>query len=85
MFYKFLRKILSNKEAVVRTMCYTLSRDYKKIMLNSAELEIILKCLKEYQAFQGSDKAIMLFILLLNVKIPIAVGILTFMNRKYSC
>ena len=33
-------------------------------------------------AFLGSDRLIMLFFLLLNVKMPTLVGILTFMNRK---
>ena len=32
--------------------------------------------------FSGSDKHIMLFFLLINVKMPTIVGILTFMSRK---
>ena len=33
-------------------------------------------------AFLGSDKPRMLFFLLINVEIPVIVGILTFMSRK---
>ena len=33
-------------------------------------------------AFLGSDKLIMLFFLLINVKMPTIVGILTFMSKK---
>ena len=37
------------------------------------------------QLFSDSDKPIMLFFLLINVKMPTIVGILTFMSRKNSC
>ena len=37
---------------------------------------------QEIQFFLGSDKPIMLFFLLINVKMPTIVGILTFMSRK---
>ena len=36
-------------------------------------------------AFSGSDKPRMLFPLLINVKMPAIVSILTFMSRKISC
>ena len=36
-------------------------------------------------AFLGSDRPRMLFFLLINVKMPTIVGILTFMGRKKSC
>ena len=41
-------------------------------------------CIKyqEIQHFSGSDKPRMLFFLLVNVKMPNFVGILTFMSRK---
>ena len=35
--------------------------------------------------FSGSDKHVMLIFLLINVKMPTIVGILTFMCRKKSC
>ena len=35
--------------------------------------------------FSGLDKPIMLVFLLINVKMPITVGILTFLSRKISC
>ena len=37
---------------------------------------------QEFRLLLSSDKSRMLFFLLINVKIPIVVGILTFMNRK---
>ena len=37
---------------------------------------------QEIQLFSGSDKPIMLFFLLINVKMPTIVGILTFKSRK---
>ena len=40
------------------------------------------KNIKKFSFFLGSDKPRMLFFLLINVKMPIIVGILTFMRRK---
>ena len=40
-----------------------------------------IKC-QEIQLFSDSDKFRMLFFLLINVKMPIIIGILTFMSRK---
>ena len=60
-------------------------RGCKKIMLNSAELEILNVYKNESiknHFFAGSDKPRMLFFLLINVKMPTIVGILTFMSRK---
>ena len=55
-------------------------------MLNSAEHEILnahrYKKNQENQCFTGSDKPIMLFFLLINVKMPTINGILPFMGRK---
>ena len=53
---------------------------------NSVEHEILnahkYKNIKEIQLFPDSDKPRMLFFLLINVKMPTIVGILTFMSRK---
>ena len=58
-------------------------------MLNLAEHEILIahkyKNIKKFSVFSGSDKPITLFFLLINVKMPTTVGILTFMSRKISC
>ena len=59
-------------------------------MLNSAEHKTLnaQKYKKKYQegsTFSGSDKPTMLLILLINVKMPTIVGILTFVGRKMSC
>ena len=59
-------------------------------MLNSAEHEILnahkYKKYQEIELFTGSDKPIVLFSWLINVKMPTIVGILTFMSRKkFSC
>ena len=56
-------------------------------MLNSVEHEILdahkLKISRNSAFFLlGSDKPRMLFFLLINVKVPTIVGILTFMSRK---
>ena len=55
-------------------------------MLKSAEYEILnahkYKKYQEIQHFLGSDKHRMLLFLLINVKMPTAVGILTFMSWK---
>ena len=55
-------------------------------MLNSAEHEILnahkFKNIKKFSCFSGSNKPRMLFFLLINVKMPTIVGILTFMSRK---
>ena len=62
-------------------------RGYEKIfMLNSDEREIlnVHKC-KKYQEIQFSDgthKHIKLFFLLINVKMPTIIGILTLMSSK---
>ena len=55
-------------------------------MLNSADHEIFKRSkvyLLKNQHFSGSDKPRMPFFMLLNVKMPTNVGILTFMSRKY--
>ena len=68
-------------------MGQTWARGHKKIfMLNSAEHEILnahkyIIC-QGIQPFFGSDKPRMLFFLLINVKMPTIVGILTIMSRK---
>ena len=55
-------------------------------MLNSVEHEILNahknKNIKKFSFFSGSDKPRMLFFMLINVKMPTIVGILTFMSRK---
>ena len=55
-------------------------------MLNSAEHEFLnvhkYKNVKQVSFFSGLDKPIMLFFLLINVKMPTIVGMLTFMTRK---
>ena len=65
----------------------TWPRGYKTFfMLNSTEHEISnapkFKYIKKIQLFSGSDKPRMLFLQLINVKMPTTVGILTVMNRK---
>ena len=55
-------------------------------MLNSVEHEILnahkYKKYQQIQLFSDSDKPRMQFFLLINVKMPTIVGILTFMSRK---
>ena len=55
-------------------------------MLNSSEHEILnahkYKNIKKVSFFLGSDKPRMLFFLLINVKMPTIVDILTFMSKK---
>ena len=55
-------------------------------MLNSIEHEVLnahkYKNIKKFGFFLGSDKPRMLFLPLLNVKMPTVVGILTFMSSK---
>ena len=68
-------------------MGLTRARGYKTfVMFNSVENEILnahkYKKYQEIQLFSDSDKPRMLFFLLINVKMPTIVGILTFMNRK---
>ena len=63
-------------------------RGYKTFfMLNSAEHEILnthkCKNINSIISLSCSDKLIMLFFLLINVKMPTIVGILTFMSRKF--
>ena len=57
-------------------------------MLNLVEHEILnatkYKKYKEIRGFLGSDKPRILFFLLINVKMPTIVGILTFMCGKNS-
>ena len=62
----------------------------KKFMFNSAEHKILNAQMykKKYQEIQhcsGSDKPRLPFFLLINVKLPSIVGILTFMRRKKPC
>ena len=62
-------------------------RGYKTFfMLNSVEHEILnarkYKNRRKFSTFLGSDKLIMLFFLLINVKMPTIVRILTFMSRE---
>ena len=55
----------------------------KKFMLSSAEHEILNALnYQEIQHVSGSEKPKMLFFLLINVKMPTTVGILTFMSSK---
>ena len=55
-------------------------------MLNSAEHKILdahkYKKYQEIQLFSGSDKFKILYFLLIKVKMPTIVGILTFLSRK---
>ena len=55
-------------------------------MVNSVEHEILnahkFKNIKKIWLLLGLDKPRMLFFLLINVKMPTIVGILTFMSRK---
>ena len=65
----------------------TWPRGYKTyFMLNSVEHEISnahkYKNIKKFSFFSDSDKPKILFFLLINVKMPTIVGILTFMSRK---
>ena len=63
-------------------------RGYKTFfILNSVEHEILnaykYETVKKFSIFSGSDKLRMLFFLLINVKMPTIVGILTFLSRKF--
>ena len=63
------------------------ARGYKTFfMLSSVEHEILnahrYKNIKKFSFFSDSDKPKMLFFLLIYVKMPTIVGILTFMGRK---
>ena len=55
-------------------------------MLHLSEHEILnapkYKKIKKFSFFSGSDKPRVLFFLLINVKMPTIVGILTCMSRK---
>ena len=61
----------------------------QKSKTNQADHEILnahkYENIKKFSYFSGSDKPIMLFFPLINVKMPTVVGILTFMSRKTSC
>ena len=46
------------------------------------QMLISRKNIKKFSFFSGSDKPIILFFMLINVKMPTIVGILTFMSRK---
>ena len=50
-------------------------------------MELVFCTLSHYQLsiYQVSDKPRIMFFLLVNVKMPTTVGILTFMSRKNSC
>ena len=66
---------------------YSLTDGYKTFfMLNSTEHEILnahkYKNIKKFSFFSDSDKQRMLFFMLINVKMPTIVGILTFVSRK---
>ena len=69
---------------VVSTSILSRARGYKTFfMLNSVKHEILnTHKYHEIQLFSDSDKPRMLFCLLINVKMPTIVGILTFMSRK---
>ena len=65
----------------------TVARGYKIFfMLNSIKHEILnahkYKAIKKFSFFSGSGWPRMLFFLLINVKMPTIVGILTFMSWK---
>ena len=61
----------------------------KNVMLNSAEHEISnankYENIKKFGFFSGLDKPRMLFFLLINVKMPTTVSILTLWAGKISC
>ena len=67
-------------------LCMHLSQMLFFFMLSSAEHEILNAHkyidIKKSQLFSGSDKPRLLFFLLINIKMPKIVGILTFMRRK---
>ena len=46
---------------------------------------IIIKKYREMHFSFGSDKPKMLFVPLINIKMPTVIGILTFMDRKFLC
>ena len=64
----------------------TCSRGYKSFSSSTAEHEILNAQKYEYiKKFSGPDRPRNAIFLLINVKMPTIVGILTFMNRKKSC
>ena len=76
-----------NLRQSVKTIKPKQAPNYKTFfMLNLTEHEILnahkYKNIKKFGFFLGSNKHRMLFFLLINVKMPTIVGILTFMSRK---
>ena len=68
----------NHPESILANTSAAWPRGYKTFfMLYSVHAQIWL--------FLGSDKPIMLFFLLINVKMPTIVGILTFLSRTISC
>ena len=53
-----------------------------QLCIKLSKMLIRIKISRTSAFFSGSDKPIMLFFLLINVKMPTAVGILIFMSRK---
>ena len=66
-----------HKLLIHHTWCQVIQLNEHEI-LNAHKYENI----KEFSFFRGSDKPRMLFFLLMNVKMPTIVGILTLMSRK---
>ena len=77
--------ILLQEEQISSTI--KVPRLYIFFMLNSAEHEISnahkYDNIQKFCFFSGSDKPTMLFFLLVNVKMPTVVGILTFEKEKF--
>ena len=88
-FYAFLHQYKKISNSWVKQ--FTWPQGYKTFsMLNSAEHEILnahkYKNVVKFIFFSGSDKPRMLFFLLISVKMPTMVGILTFMSMNFfSC
>ena len=89
MYIPVFRLCDSSKDWTPQKRGLVLAQGYKTFfMLNSAEHEILnaykYENIKKFSIFSGSEKSRMLLFLLINVKMPTVVGILTFMSRKIS-
>ena len=78
MLFQGSRFLLPGPEVIKLFSCST-QLSMKFLMLISIEIY------KNQLFFLGSDKPRMLCFLLINVKMPTVVGILTLMSRKISC
>ena len=91
MHFSFILSSYNNVSYILITESQkTWPQGYKTFcMLNSVEHEILpahrYKKYQEIRLFVGTSKPRMLFVPLINVKMPTTVGILTFMSRKLSC